>query len=298
MLESKLEYNVNKLLTSKDGIKNKIYLDELGKLLLKLPYFKMLMDEYPDQDLGPLMFSNLLNHLIIQKYDANSIIWEYNDKVTGVYIIITGEIKIYKPPNKASLIRFKKLNQNGDILFFEKLRNKKTLKGKYTKASKKNIIFKKIESNSIKKYYRNNLYRNSFNKMNLIKKKQISKIKKCESCLCLNTDIKLEFNLNVINHNINQNIEYKEYGNEITLTEKNYIYREKINSREIDYIETFGKIIGEDCLIQNVKYRPYSAESLTKSILGFLTSHDYHILFDRINAIKKANIISFFYKVN
>ena len=37
---------------------------------------------------------------------------------------------------------------------------------------------------------------------------------------------------------------------------------------------------------------------MTKSILGFLTSHDYHILFDKINAIKRSNIISFLYNLN
>ena len=300
MLESKLEYTVNKLLNSKDEERNKIYLDEVGKLLLKLPYFKMLMEEYSDQDLGPIMFSNLLNHLIIQKYEPNSMIWEYNDAVTGVYIIITGEIKIFKPPNKENLIRMKKIIRKQDALFDEKTSNKKTLKGKYKKATKRNIVLKKLDSFSKLKNMKNNLYRNSIYKMNLVKRKQNTRVKKSASCICLSSNIKLEFNLNVINHNINQNqnIEYKEFGNDICLTEKNYIYRQNINSREIDYIETLGKIIGEDCLIQNLNLRPYGAESMTKSILGFLTSHDYHILFDKINAIKRSNIISFLYNLN
>ena len=104
MLESKLEFTVNELLKNKDPKRNKIYIDEIGELFLKLPYFKMLMEEYPDPDLGPLMFRNLLKHLIIQRYDPNSSIWEYNDKVIGVYIIITGEVKIFKQPNKINLI--------------------------------------------------------------------------------------------------------------------------------------------------------------------------------------------------
>ena len=115
MLESKLEYTVNELLKNRDPLKNKLYLDEVGELLLKLPYFKMLMEEYPDQDLGPLMFINLLNHLIIEKYEPNSVIWEYNDKVKGVYIIITGEVKIFKPPDKSHLIRYKKITKRRDL---------------------------------------------------------------------------------------------------------------------------------------------------------------------------------------
>ena len=298
MLESKLEYTVNELLKNKDPRRNKIYLDEVGELLLKLPYFKMLMEEYPDPDLGPLMFINLLNHLIIQKYEPNSLIWEYNDKVTGVYIIITGEVKIYKPPNKAHLIRFKKIKKKEINLFDEQdnlNKNKKTLSGKYKKATK--YLFSKNESNTKIRASRTSLYRASYFRKNTILKKQKIRTNRSASCICLSTDIKLEIDLKKKNNNKN-NAEIKEYGDEISLTDINFIFRELLNYREFDYIETFGKMIGEDCLLQNLRYRPYCAEAFTKCILGFLTINDYHILFDKINSINKANIISFLYNVN
>ena len=299
MLESKLEYTVNELLKNKDPRRNKIYLDEVGELLLKLPYFKMLMEEYPDPDLGPLMFINLLNHLIIQKYEPNSLIWEYNDKVTGVYIIITGEVKIYKPPNKAHLIRYKKIKRKEINLFDEQdnlNKNKKTLSGKYKKATKN--LFSKNESSTKIRTRRTSLYRASYFRKNTIVKKQKIRTNRSASCICLSTDIKLEIDLKKKNNNNKNNGELKEYGDEISLTDINFIFRELLNYREFDYIETFGKMIGEDCLLQNLKYRPYCAEALTKCILGFLTINDYHILFDKINSINKANIISFLYNVN
>ena len=299
MLESKLEYTVNELLKNKDPRRNKIYMDEIGELFLKLPYFKMLMEEYPDPDLGPLMFRNLLKHLIIQRYDPNSSIWEYNDKVIGVYIIITGEVKIFKPPNKSYLIRYKKKKKKEEILIDENNdanKNKKTLSGKYRKATKN--LFTKNETIYRSKSRKSKLHRTSFFGKNTFLKKQKPKIIKSASSICLSTDIKLDFNIKNLNNNNNNNIEQKEYGEEISLTEKNYIFRELPNYRELDYIEHFGKMIGEDCLIQNLQYRPYGAETLTKCILGFLTSNDYHILFDKINSINKANIISFLYNLN
>ena len=299
MLESKLEYTVNELLKNKDPRRNKIYLDEVGELLLKLPYFKMLMEEYPDPDLGPLMFINLLNHLIIQKYEPNSLIWEYNDKVTGVYIIITGEVKIYKPPNKAQLIRYKKIKKKEINLFNEQdnlNKNKKTLSGKYRKATKN--LFTNNETNNKNRTRKTSLYRASFFRKNTIVKKQKIRTNRSASCICLSTDIRLEINLKKKKNNNKNNEELKEYGDEISLTDINFIFRELLNYREFDYIETFGKMIGEDCLLQNLSYRPYCAEALTKCILGFLTINDYHILFDKINSINKANIISFLYNVN
>ena len=175
----------------------------------------------------------------------------------------------------------------------ELIKNKKTLSGKYKKATKN--IFTKNEKIYKKKKKKINLFRTSFLKKPTFSKMQKSKLKRSSSCICLNTCIKLELDIKDLNYNNN---ELKEYGVEISLTEKNYIFRELLQHREIDYIETFGKMIGEDSLIQNLQNRLYGAETLTKCILGFLTSNDYHILFDKINSINKANIISFLYNVN
>ena len=234
MLESKLEYTVNELLKNKDPRRNKMYIDEIGELLLKLPYFKMLMEEYPDPDLGPLMFRNLLKHLIIQRYDPNSSIWEYNDKVIGVYIIITGEVKIFKPPNKSYLIRYKKKKKKEEILIDENKdvnKNKKTLSGKYRKATKN--LFTKNETISRSKTRKSRLFRTSFFRKNTFLKKQKTKIIKSASSICLSTDIKLDLNIKNLKNNNNNN-EQKEYGDEISLTEKNYIFRELPKYRELD----------------------------------------------------------------
>ena len=283
MLESKLEYSVNQLLKNKDPKKNKMYLDVVGELLLKLPYFKMLMEEYPDPDLGPLMFVNLVNHLIIQKYEPNSIIWEYNDHVTGAYLIITGEVKIFKQPNKSTLIKHLKTKQKNDLLFSE---NTITLSGKYTKATSKKLLY--INKSNKSEDRRSNLYSNPYFKMNAFKRR--ARFKRSDSCILMKTSLKLEINL--------KKNGLRQYGKEHLLTDKNFIYREPLECREIDFIETFGKMIGQDCLIQNLSNRTYGAETLTKSILGFLTSNDYHILFDKINSINKSNIISFLYNIN
>ena len=57
-------------------------------------------------------------------------------------------------------------------------------------------------------------------------------------------------------------------------------------------------MIGEDDLLQELKYRRYACETLSKCILGFLSNKNYHLFFDKINRKKNSNIISFLYKVN
>ena len=109
MLETKLEYSVNQLINNHDPQKKQLYLDEVGKLLLNISYFKKYMHTYPD--LGPLTYTNLINNLKFKKYKQKTIIWDYNDTVDGVYIIISGEIKIYKQPDKTYLKRCKNIQK-------------------------------------------------------------------------------------------------------------------------------------------------------------------------------------------
>ena len=314
MFESKLEYTVNEIIKNKDEKQTQINLESLGDLLLKLPYFKMLKEKYPD--LFPIMFINLLNHLTFIKYEPNSILWEYNDPISGVYIIITGEVKIFKPPKKEDLIRSKKSDKKNQFIENnKKSQNIKFLSNNYKILSERNQKYKKItkkndslilssrksnlninQVNSGKKLDNNIFLRSSSSQ--LIKPK--IKSNKYNNIFPKNNINSIDIN-NIPNNNNNNDenkIQKKEYANEISLTEKNFCYKEPLDGRIVDYIETFGQIIGEDCLIRNLNFYPYCAETLTKCYLGFISTNDYHLIFDRINSINKTNIISFLYHVN
>ena len=105
MLEAKLELAANELINNNNPRKFQLYLENVGELLLNIPYFKKFMEAY--SDLGPLTYINLLNHLNFKIYQPRTIIWDYNDIVDGIYLIISGEVNIFKPPDKSNLIRCK-----------------------------------------------------------------------------------------------------------------------------------------------------------------------------------------------
>ena len=319
MFESKLEYTVSELIKNRDEKQTQINLESLGDLLLKLPYFKMLMEKYPD--LFPIMFINLLNHLTFLKYEPNSILWEFNDPVSGVYIIITGEVKIFKPPKKEDLIRSKKSDKKSQITENNnnKSQNIKNLSNNYKILSERNKKYKKITKKNdslILSSEKNNMNYSTYNKANNNGKNlDNNNILRSSSSQLIKPKINsnkfnnfTNNNLNVINiNNIvdgdnnnsgKEKIQKKSYANEISLTEKNFCYKEPRDGRIIDCVETFGQIIGEDCLIRNLNFYPYCAETLTKCYLGFISTNDYHLIFDKINSINKNNIISFLYHVN
>ena len=317
MFESQLEYTVSEIIKNRDEKQTQINLESLGDLLLKLPYFKMLMEKYPD--LFPIMFINLLNHLTFVKYEPNSLLWEYNDPVSGVYIIITGEVKIFKPPKKEDLIRSKKTDKKDQFKEnSNKSKNIKFFSNNYKILSERNKKFKKIikkNDSQLLSSRQSNLNYSSANKAyngkklenNIIKRSSSSQLIKPKTNSNKFSKIFTKNNINNIsinnisngiNNNDKDKMPKKEYANEISLTEKNFCYKEPLDGRIIDYIETFGQIIGEDCLIRNLNFYPYCAETLTKCYLGFISTKDYHLIFDRINSISKTNIISFLYHVN
>jgi len=288
MLEARLSYEVNELLNNYDPNKKQIILETIGDLLLNVSYFKMFMENYPD--LGPLMYLNLINNLSFKKYKEKAIIWDYNDPVDGVYIIISGEVKIYKPPYKSYLIRC--INKNKKKISEPKKSNNISIFEKFSKINEINqpvLKLPRFSLNSMKKrskIFGAELYKQK--KQILLRRHKHYKIQKCSSAKYVNT-----FNIDIKKYN---NITLKEQ--QISLTEENYLYREPQETRRLDYTEKFGKMIGEDALLQEVSYRKYACEAATNCILAFLNEKYYHIFFDRINSTTRGAIISFLYKLN
>ena len=288
MLEAKLAYAVNELINNINPNKKQFLLEKVGELLLNVSYFKMFMENYPD--LGPLMYLNLVNNLSFKKYKEKTIIWDYNDPVDGVYIIISGEIKIYKPPIKSYLIRC--INKDQKRIFNPKNHNNNPIYEQFSNLREKNIpILKlpKVPLNFLKKrttIFSPDLYKQK--KYILIKKNKHRKIPKCPSAKYIN-------NLNLT---IQEHINISANEQQVFLTEENYLYREPQELRRLDYTEKFGKMIGEDALLQELSYRKYACEASTNCILAFLNQKNYHIFFDKINNTNRGNIISFLYKVN
>ena len=288
MIEVKLEMAVNELINNTNTKQKQSLLETIGELLLNISYFQIFLDNYPD--LGPLMYSNLINNLSFKKYKEKTTIWDYNDPVDGVYIIISGEVKIYKPPDKLSLIRCKDiqkkkrnaLNKINNLTILEQVPN---IKEKYKPILK----LPQYALNLMKK--RSSIIGNNYFKQQkhiVIKEQKYTKIQKFPSSRYIN-------NLS-IGMNIHKNISFNEQ--QISLTEENYLYREPQEFRRLDYIEKFGKMIGEDALLQESTNRKYACETGGKCILAFLSARNYHIFFDKINNKHKGNIISFLYKVN
>ena len=287
MFEAKLEFAVHELINNTDPKKKQILLENVGELLLNIPYFKMFMECYPE--LGPLMYWHLINHLNFKKFKEKTTIWDYNDPIDGVYIIISGEVKICKPPDSWSLIRCKNVEKKtitfknpNNIKIFEQFSNNNEKYEPKFKFSQYTLNLMKKRS----KIFGPNLYKQP--KQILIDRPKIQKDKKSFSAKYINN-----LNLDIKEH---KNISNHE---EITsITEQNFLYREPQEYRRVDYIEKFGKMIGEDALLQEVSNRKYACEAYSKCILAFLSARKYHVFFDKINKTIKGNIISFLYKMN
>ena len=287
MLETKLELAVKQLLNNYNPRKKQMLLQSLGEILLKISYFQIFMENYPD--LGPLIYPNLIKSLNFKTYKEKTIIWDYNDPVDGVYIIISGEVKIFAQPNKINLIRCKNIKKNKEISI-KNLNNNIIKKILSTKSN--NIPLSKLYQfpyNLLKtrpKIINSDLGKRK--RLVLAKRNKPDRIQKCPSAKYLNN-----FNLNMNDY---QNISLQEQ--QVSLTDKNYIYREPEESRKLDYIEHFGKMIGEDAMLKELKYRKYACETSTRCILAFLSEKNYHIFFDNIKNTNRGKIISFLYKVN
>ena len=288
MLEAKLELAVNELINNYNPRKKQILLHSIGEILLNISYFKMFMKNYPE--LGPLIYPNLVKSLSFKKYKEKTIIWDYNDPVDGVYIILSGEVKIFKQPNKINLIRCKKMKKNIEIstqninnnAVIQKILSKKTNNIPLVEFHKFPIHLLKTRSkvNGVDLYKRKKLFLN--------KKNKLKKFQNCPSAKYLNI---LSLDMNEY-----KNISIKEQ--QVSLTDKNYIYKEPQESRKLDYIEHFGQMIGEDALLRDLKNRNYACETSNKCVLAFLSEKNYHIFFDSINNTNREKIISFLYQLN
>ena len=289
MLETKLELAATELINNKYTKKFNLNLESLAELLLNIPYFKKFVGTYGD--VGPLTFINLLNHLNFKIYNPKTIIWDYNDIVDGVYLIISGEVNIYKPPDKSKLIRCKNVQKRKKSNIDDKTNAPVQLnKVAFSKTNNK-LSFKlpQFTINLMQKSSRL-LNSNTFKskKKVILKHKNRHKLKRSFSAkyTCILT----------LEYEENKNI--SKYEKEIRLTDKDYLYREPQESKNLDYVETFGKIIGEDAVSQELIFRKYACETSTKCILAFLSAQNYHIFFDKINNSNKGSIISFLFRVN
>ena len=95
---------VKKVKDIKDRNQRILQIQPLGNHIMNFPHFKKLFKEHPDS-YNPLMFMNFLLRLSFHEYKPHKSIWEYNDIVSGIFIILVGEVKIYQPPNKNLLIK-------------------------------------------------------------------------------------------------------------------------------------------------------------------------------------------------
>lgn len=288
MLEAKLELAINELISNIIPRKKFLLLQTVSELLLNISYFKTLMENYPN--LGPLMYPSLINNLKFKKYNEKAIIWDYNDPVDGIYIIVKGEVKIYKQPLKSKLIKCQNKIKNK---FFSDNKNKLKDLGILSNIKEINKASLKYSEHKLNVYKkRAEIYGTDLFKqpkvMQLNKRNNDNKVPKFPSAKYLNN-----FNITIDEH---KNISIKEQ--QISLTEQNYIYKEPQESRILDYTENFGKMIGEDALLQELTNRKYACETSCKCILAFLSAKNYHIFYDKINNTNKGNIISFLYKLN
>ena len=289
MLETKLEIAATELINNKNTKNYNLYLEGVGELLLHIPYFKKFVETYAE--LGALTFINLLNHLNFKIYNPKTLIWDYNDIVDGIYVIISGEVNIYKPPDKLHLIRCRNVQKRMQNIIGDKTNAPVQLNKLGISKANKKLSFKlpQFHINLMQKSSRllNSNLKKSKKKV-IIKNNKHHRLKKSASAnfTCI---------LNLEGHEYNN---ISKYEKEIRLTEKDYIFREPQESRNLNYEETFGKIIGEDAVLQDLTHRKYSCETATRCILAFLSTQNYHIFFDKINNIDKGSISSFLYKVN
>ena len=62
--------------------------------LEKLPFFQMITRNHPNH--WQIIFNNIVSHLIFKQFESEQIIINYGKEIPGMYIIIEGNINIYK----------------------------------------------------------------------------------------------------------------------------------------------------------------------------------------------------------
>ena len=165
MLEEKIEEIIKNLPSDRKDYSYSPSIDKIFKLLRDFPYYKKLKYFYPKN--AESLFRTFLNLSTFEIYPPRQILWSFNQPVKGVYLIISGEVKIFKPPpdipsnNKSIYKRIK--------IFRER---KKKYSNSYPKISN--------NKNSIKKNHSclnigTNLIDKEENKKNNIKLERIEK---------------------------------------------------------------------------------------------------------------------------
>jgi hypothetical protein len=107
-------------------------LDKLKPLIFNFPFFKSIIDNYPNS--GDIICNNILSNLTFIEYKPNQIILKKGDTINGIYIIFTGEIYLFDSDFFEKEENFKKY----------KLDSKKIIKNNIIKANKRNNIFDSI----------------------------------------------------------------------------------------------------------------------------------------------------------
>ena len=77
--------------------RTKIMNEKLFFLFQTFDFFQNLLRK---EKYGNLMVWNIISHLTFKKYEKGQIIWNENDIITNMYIIIEGTVKIYKSLKK------------------------------------------------------------------------------------------------------------------------------------------------------------------------------------------------------
>ena len=279
----------------KDRNQRVLQMQPLGEHIMRFPHFQKIFKEHPDS-YNPLMFMNFLLRLSFHEYKPHKSVWEYNDIVSGIFIILIGEVKIYQPPNKNLLIKESPniVNENNII------ENVSSSINKVVKHNRKCIT----EINNYRGNFNINL-NESCNDINNKKRKSqrnavvsnilFPKLNKDNNYIALTTDnLNNKFDVNYSRRSSSHLISIlREEDYEYLLKRTQYI--ELKENKKLDYIVNQGNVIGEDCLLKNIRYRYYAAETNTKCVFAFLRKKDYHFLFDKINESNKSKLKGFLY---
>lgn len=123
--------------------RTKIMNEKLFFLFQTFDFFQNLLRK---EKYGNLMVWNIISHLTFKKYEKGQIIWNENDIITNMYIIIEGKVKIYKSLKKNNK-EIEKEKETGKLISDELFSNLKNMFNPIKRVNSTN--------NSNEYYYKN-----------------------------------------------------------------------------------------------------------------------------------------------